>query len=101
MDSSLEMIRAEVVGAAPPPPGVVPNFVDPASIGHHIIPYLATGLALSTSFLLMRIYTKISIVGLFGLDDGIACSRKSGWSLLTVMTSVHHHVLGAQTTETL
>ncbi|KAI9810441.1 MAG: hypothetical protein M1826_003610 [Phylliscum demangeonii] len=61
--------RAQVVGSAPPPPGVTPNFVDPESHGSRIYPWMGIGLALSTAFMAMRVYTKWRIVGLFGIDD--------------------------------
>lgn len=60
-----------LTGVVPPPPGVTPDF----DYSH---PWLYTtnmvligvGLALSTGFLLLRIYTRARILHKFGPDDG-------------------------------
>lgn len=64
------MAPIQVVGAAPPPPGVTPNFEDPVSVAYRVYPTIALGSFLSISFLALRIYTKVRIIRKFGLDDG-------------------------------
>jgi hypothetical protein len=56
---------------SPPPIGVTPDFN--ASNGHlqtASTPIAAVGIAISTTFLLMRIYTKARFLRKFWFDDG-------------------------------
>lgn len=57
------------IPAASPPPGVVPNFVDPPSQAH--IPRIFTYVTLPPMllFIALRIYARIVITHKFGLDD--------------------------------
>ena len=67
--------RDVIVGSAPPPPGVTPNFVNPEYRSGGIVPISAVFTILSTVFLVLRLYTKIGIVHLFGLEDGMYGTR--------------------------
>jgi hypothetical protein len=60
---------AAIVGLAPPPPGVTPNFVHPESIAYHITITLAVCLVLCTCVLLLRLYTRYFITRMLGVDD--------------------------------
>ncbi|KAK3320234.1 hypothetical protein B0T19DRAFT_446001 [Cercophora scortea] len=58
-----------IVGSAPPPPGVTPNFVDPESIASHLI-IVAVVFPVATACLLgLRLYTALHIVKRRHLDD--------------------------------
>ena len=57
------------VGAVPPPPGVKPNFKNPAYISGGIVPLSAVFVTLSTLFLAIRLYTKLRIIKVFGSED--------------------------------
>lgn len=65
-----------VVGVIPPPPGVTANIDDPVRKGRQVLVLSGVGMALSTLFLVMRIYTKVRINRSFGSEDGIypSCS---------------------------
>ena len=56
-------------GIVPPPPGVVPNFANPAYKSDGVVPVTAVFLVLSTTFLLLRLYTKLRILKAFGVED--------------------------------
>jgi hypothetical protein len=58
-----------IIGAAEPPPGVVPNFVNPDSIGYRIIILNAAMLTLSTLFVSLRLLTRIYIIRTMCADD--------------------------------
>ena len=55
----------------PPPPGIIPNFIDPYSRKDVIEATIALCLALCTSFIALRIYTKVAIVRSILLEDFI------------------------------
>lgn len=69
MNSALTTEREGVIGASPPPFGVVPNFNHPKSQGNRIIVVIAILLPLATFVLFLRIYTKRMIVRTLGSDD--------------------------------
>ncbi|KAI9793317.1 MAG: hypothetical protein M1833_000762 [Piccolia ochrophora] len=56
-------------GMIPPPPGITPNFVDPPSIAYRLIVLFVVGTFISTSFIIMRLYTKARIIRAFGAED--------------------------------
>ena len=67
MDPSVDPTK---IPAAAPPPGLKPNFIDPASRGSQVV---AAAVALPTiAFVLVcaRVYTRIFVSRAFGLDDG-------------------------------
>ncbi|KAF1996574.1 hypothetical protein P154DRAFT_498471 [Amniculicola lignicola CBS 123094] len=55
--------------AAVPPPGVVPNLVNPVSRAHATIIFNAVFTAFMLVFVVMRMYTKAFVVKQFGWDD--------------------------------
>ena len=55
--------------ALQPPPGVVPNFVDPVTNAHQLVGVVSVLLALMILFALNRFYTKIWITKKFTWDD--------------------------------
>lgn len=58
-----------VVGAFPAPPGVTPNFKNPDYFSGGIVPISAVFLTLSTLSVAARLYTKLKIIKVFGLED--------------------------------
>ncbi|KAI1462602.1 hypothetical protein F4805DRAFT_3005 [Annulohypoxylon moriforme] len=52
-----------------PPPGVIPNFIDPPSIAPVSKVIIAVTLAVMYFFLLLRAYTRLRVTCSFGLDD--------------------------------
>lgn len=60
--------------AADPPPGYTRNMADPDIQDYHAGLWIgAVGIVLSTLFLVLRIYTKLFLTKVFGVDD---------WSLI-------------------
>lgn len=60
---------ATVLGAAPPPPGVVPNFVNPETISDRLILAAAIWPGVALPFLVLRLYTSQFIVRKWHRDD--------------------------------
>ncbi|KAH6716306.1 hypothetical protein BKA61DRAFT_734057 [Leptodontidium sp. MPI-SDFR-AT-0119] len=60
-----------VIGASPPPPGVTPNFNDPENTRHRLVITSSVFQLLSTTILLLRLYTRHFIVGFVGVEDYI------------------------------
>jgi hypothetical protein len=61
-------------GAAPPPPGVIPNFENPPDAGRiATIAVFAVCYPLSTALFATRIYSKIVIIRQLVLEDGRSC----------------------------
>lgn len=56
-------------GLRPPPPGVMPNFNQPESIGYKILITTTTCVPLSLFVLLLRLYTRRFIVRAMGAED--------------------------------
>lgn len=71
MNTTLDQIdQATLNGPAMvPPPGVIPNFVDPPSLRHAATTMLALYLVLSMIVVLMRMYTKIFILRQMASED--------------------------------
>lgn len=63
------MNSTNVIGAWPPPPGVIPNFQSPDYIGYRVVVAALVSLAFAIPFVLMRLYTKRYIFDRFDLDD--------------------------------
>lgn len=57
------------IPAMKPPPGEIPNFVDPPSIGNAIIIVNVVFLALMLGFVTVRVYTKGVLSRSLGWDD--------------------------------
>ena len=57
------------IPAMPPPPGEIPDFVNPESRAYGTVIALATITAVMLVFVLLRIYSKLFVVKNFGLDD--------------------------------
>lgn len=57
------------IPAAPPPPGIIPNFIDPPSLAN--MPRIFTYITLPPMilFLAMRMYVRIFVTHKIGLDD--------------------------------
>ncbi|KAH8701382.1 hypothetical protein GQ44DRAFT_764528 [Phaeosphaeriaceae sp. PMI808] len=72
MFSHLNLPREQVVAVTPPPPGVVPNFIDPSSIKHILINTNIILSLISAAFVALRLYTIIIITHNIGSDD---CTR--------------------------
>ena len=61
--------------AESPPPGVIPNFVDPPSIYPQIIVTLVLTLCISTLALAIRTYTKLRVIKAWHLEDCTSALR--------------------------
>ncbi len=66
-----------IIGAAPPPPGVTPNFVNPPQDAHDTNVFIAVGLAFAGLFLVMRLYTKSYILRAVGWEEGMSFAQRS------------------------
>jgi hypothetical protein len=63
------------VPAATPPHGIIPNFIDPPSIGYRQTTTNIVVLVIMIVVVALRLYTRIFIVKSFGYDD---CTYGSG-----------------------
>lgn len=62
--------------AASPPAGQTANFADPETTHRETGLTLAgVGMLIMTSIMLLRLYTKIHMFRLFGIDDGQSCRK--------------------------
>ena len=52
-----------------PPPGVVPNFINPESYQSTIIATLTVCLATATLFTILRLYSKVFVIKSIALED--------------------------------
>lgn len=59
----------EKIGVFPPPPGVLPNFENPEYRSAGIVPLAAILIPLTAIFMTLRVYTKLRIIKIFGLED--------------------------------
>ena len=57
-----------------PPPGAVPNLIDPPSLRRVVITMLTLFMTLSTLFILMRMYTKIFLLRKTAFEDCMCLS---------------------------
>jgi hypothetical protein len=57
------------VGVVLPPPGVIPNFVNPQSTGYKVIIVTVFTWALATFILCIRLYVKLRIIRIVKFDD--------------------------------
>ncbi|KAL8648494.1 MAG: hypothetical protein Q9226_005971 [Calogaya cf. arnoldii] len=80
-----ESAPVEPPGVFPAPPGVTPNFVNPTVRTCGMIPLICVFLTLSTVSLVLRLYTKVRIIRVWGLED-IAVTL--GWMCTTVMMAI-------------
>jgi hypothetical protein len=67
---------SEIVGAWPPPEGVIPNFDNPESIAPRVIVTALVCPVVAVLFVLMRSYTKKVIFNRFDLDDCMCLSDR-------------------------
>ena len=58
-----------VLGAAPPPPGVIPNFVNPPSTGYRLVVSSIVTWVSATVFVALRAYVKLRILQKITSDD--------------------------------
>ena len=72
MDAIRTAVVAREQGAAPPPPGVVPNFVDPPNRNTEIIAVSSVCIAISTIFIAARTFTRLKFIKRHGWED---CKR--------------------------
>ncbi len=61
---------------ARPPPGVRPNFINPPSDAWQYTAAAATGTVFAFLFLVLRLYTRIFLVKMGGLEDGEYSPKK-------------------------
>ena len=66
-DSYLDGIRDQP--AAPPPPGVIPNFDNPPNNNELAIAVLATSIVITTSAFLIRVYSKVFCTKKINIED--------------------------------
>lgn len=55
--------------AMAPPPGAVPNFVDPPNLDHIVILVLTLCMSFSTIAVLLRMYTKLFVLRKIAFED--------------------------------
>ena len=77
------------IPAAPPPPGVTPNFIDPPSIAPLARITMCVTMAFMLVFLALRIYSRTRVAHAFGMDD---CKITPAWDIskeyaINVMTA--------------
>ena len=65
----MDLAQLASVLAGVPPPGVVPNFVNPHKNSPTLIAVGSVSLVLMVCFIAVRIYTKVVIVRKFSPDD--------------------------------
>lgn len=58
--------------AAPPPPGVTPNFTNPSGSEYEIYSVSIALCGTASFVLLARLYTRAVVLRVFGLDDGMS-----------------------------
>lgn len=68
----------DVIGALPPPPGVIPNFENPDFHGQKIIIVGIIFPVLTIPFLVARLYAKGFLIKRFHLDDCKSPSKVTG-----------------------
>lgn len=73
-----------IVGAMPPPAGVIANFDDPESIAHRVIIVSVLGAVIAIPICFVRLYTKRAILRTFGWDDCERAPRKMLVNLTTM-----------------
>lgn len=56
-------------GVVPPPPGVTPNYTNPDYHSGGIVPLACVFIPLAAIFMALRVYTKVRIIKVFGLED--------------------------------
>lgn len=69
------------IPSASPPEGVVPNFVDPESVGYVPRDGIYVLLPLAIAALLCRIGTRLKLTRTLGLDDGTSFSNTTSHCL--------------------
>ncbi|KAL9597906.1 MAG: hypothetical protein Q9219_004859 [cf. Caloplaca sp. 3 TL-2023] len=57
------------IGVVPPPPGITPNFKNPQYHSGGIVPLACVFIPLAAIFMALRVYTKVRIIKVFGLED--------------------------------
>lgn len=65
------------MGAAPPPPGVTPNFEEPEWIGYRLIIVSVVFLVMSVVFLVPRLYSAAFIIKKWHPDDCKTTGKKT------------------------
>lgn len=61
--------QMEVTPAGVPPPGVIPNFVNPPTVGYNVIGVVSALVAIAFTFVALRLYTAIAIKRKMLADD--------------------------------
>lgn len=61
--------------AQAPPPGSIPNFVNPESQGYILIIVIAISFSLMFPVVALRVYSRNWVNRSFGWDDGESCHR--------------------------
>ncbi|KAI9846022.1 MAG: hypothetical protein M1838_001472 [Thelocarpon superellum] len=87
-DSIIANLESEL-GAVPPPPGVTADFTTRTALSDQIVVVSGVCLAVSTPFVLLRMYTRLYLVRTFALEDFCALLAWLG----AVAVAVIHIVL--------
>ena len=76
MATALDKFKAQLLNgpALPPPPGVTPNFVNPANLDKLTIAIFTLCMILATLTVILRMWTKICIIRQTSIDDCISSS---------------------------
>ncbi|KAH6715958.1 hypothetical protein BKA61DRAFT_672240 [Leptodontidium sp. MPI-SDFR-AT-0119] len=96
MHHPLLTIKSERVGIVPPPPGVTPNFTNPESRGYLIVIASIVLLVLSTTVLLLRLYSRRFLVHAVNFSDyAVVVGQISGFGFSAItLHYVANHTLG-------
>lgn len=79
--------HTDIVGTLPPPPGIVPNFVNPESRAYINTVMHSVCLTLVTLFLAIRIYTRKFICRWLGWDD---CKTSLSETLVSTLMGIRY-----------
>ncbi len=88
---------SQPMGVIAPPEGIIPDFENPVRKAQYVYVLSGIGMALSTAFMIMRVYTKAHINRTFASEDGwpFLSSDVSQLNLkLTMLCSLRNPSLG-------
>jgi hypothetical protein len=80
---STEGLDFSKIPVQPAPLGVTSNFVDPHTIAGVVTATSAVFIVLSTAFVVLRVYTRLVLVHIFGVGDCMSSSCSGDWFVLT------------------
>ncbi|MCJ1424710.1 hypothetical protein MMC29_002598 [Sticta canariensis] len=89
------MVGRRTIEAIEPPPGVVPNFVNPPSIGYYTVLCATVCLPLITIFVGLRIFTKVFVLHKVCTEDFVCVLAWMGATVyVTLALALNNHGAG-------